>query len=82
MTAPMTGAVTTYTYDSEGRVRTVTQPDGYAVTTDYDAFDRPTRVTYPDATTERSIAQPARPRRSDGSSGPHDAPTSMTRYAA
>jgi RHS repeat-associated protein len=54
VTAPMTGAVTTYTYDSEGRVRTVTQPDGYAVTTDYDAFDRPTRVTYPDATTERS----------------------------
>ena len=52
VTAPMTGAVTTSTYDSEGRVRTVTQPDGYAVTTDYDAFDRPTRVTYPDATAE------------------------------
>jgi RHS repeat-associated protein len=53
-TAPMTGAVTTFTYDSEGRVRTVTQPDGYAVTTDYDEFDRPTQVTYPDASIERA----------------------------
>jgi YD repeat-containing protein len=34
-----------------GRVRTVTS-DGVTLTTDYDALDRPTRVTYPDGTYE------------------------------
>jgi RHS repeat-associated protein len=52
VTAAMPGAVTSYTYDSYGRVRTVTQPDGYAVTTDYDVFDRPTQATYPCGTTD------------------------------
>jgi YD repeat-containing protein len=50
MTGPVSGAQWTYTYDSYGRARTVTDPDGYTVTTDYDVFDRPTKATYPDAT--------------------------------
>lgn len=48
----LAGATTKILYDASGRPRTVTDSDGYAVTTDYDAFDRPTRVTYPDATYE------------------------------
>ena len=43
-------AVTTFTYDSANRVRTVTDSDGYTVTTDYDNLDRPVTITYPDAT--------------------------------
>jgi RHS repeat-associated protein len=47
-------AVTTFIYDSANRVRTVTNnPDGYAVTTDYDNLDRPVTVTYPDGTTQQ-----------------------------
>ena len=44
------GASTRVLYDSSGRPRTVTDSDGHAVTTDYDAFDRPRRITYPDST--------------------------------
>ncbi len=40
-------AVTTYAYDSAGRVHTVTDSEGYVVTTAYDNLDRPTTVTYP-----------------------------------
>ena len=48
-----TRPVTSYTYDSANRVRTVTNsPDNYSVTTDYDNLDRPTTITYPDATTQ------------------------------
>ena len=46
-------AVTTLAYDSFNRVRTVTDSDGYAVTTDYDNLDRKTQVTYPDTTFEQ-----------------------------
>jgi len=46
-------AVTTFTYDSANRVRTVTDSDGYTVTTDYDNLDRPTQVTYPDGTNQQ-----------------------------
>ena len=46
-------AVTTFAYDSFNRVRTVTDSDGYAVTTDYDNLDRKTKITYPDATFEQ-----------------------------
>jgi YD repeat-containing protein len=52
VSGPVTGAMTTYTYDSFGRVRTVTDPDGYTVTSDYDALDRVTQRTYPDGTVE------------------------------
>ncbi len=47
--------VTTYEYDSEGRMWRVTSPDGYVVTTDYDAADRPVKVTYPDGTYEETV---------------------------
>jgi RHS repeat-associated protein len=46
-------AVTTFTYDSFKRVRTVTDSDGYSVTTDYDNLDRKIKVTYPDTTFEQ-----------------------------
>jgi RHS repeat-associated protein len=46
-------AVTSFTYDSFKRVRTVTDSDGYTVTTDYDNLDRKITVTYPDTTYEQ-----------------------------
>ena len=46
-------AVTTFTYDSFKRVRTVTDSDNYTVTTDYDNLDRKIKVTYPDTTFEQ-----------------------------
>jgi RHS repeat-associated protein len=55
MTGPTAGATTSYTYDSYGRIRTVNDADSYTVTTDYDVLDRPTRVTYPDATYEEIV---------------------------
>jgi YD repeat-containing protein len=55
VTAAIVGATTTFTYDSFGRQRTVTGSDGYVITTDYDALDRPTRTTYPDGTSNRII---------------------------
>ena len=48
-------SVTRFTYDRFGRVRTVTDPTGYLVTTDYDALDRPLRVRYPDGTYEQIV---------------------------
>jgi RHS repeat-associated protein len=54
VTGPVSGATTTHTYDVQGRVRTVTDADNYTVTTDYDAFNRPTRLTYPDGTYEET----------------------------
>lgn len=49
---PLAGSsdTTSFTYDGFGRVRTVADPTGYTVTNDYDAFDRPIKVTYPDGT--------------------------------
>jgi RHS repeat-associated protein len=49
-----TFAVTTFTYDSLKRVRTVTDTDNYTITTDYDNLDRKLKVTYPDTTYEQS----------------------------
>jgi len=47
-------AVTSFTYDSANRVRTVTAgPDNYSVTTDYDNLDRTTQISYPDGTTRQ-----------------------------
>jgi YD repeat-containing protein len=48
------GASTTYAYDGYGRVRTVTDSDSCTVTTDYDLFDRPVWVTYPDGSYEET----------------------------
>ena len=50
VTGPVSEATTTFTYDAYGRRRTATGSDGYATTTDYDALDRVTRVSYPDGT--------------------------------
>jgi RHS repeat-associated protein len=49
-------AVTSFTYDPENRVQTVTNtPDNYTVTTNYDNLDRPIQITYSDlpATTQQ-----------------------------
>jgi RHS repeat-associated protein len=56
ITSPLfngSSAVTTFTYDSANRVRTVTDSDAYTVTTDYDNLDRQTQVTYPDGTNQQ-----------------------------
>jgi RHS repeat-associated protein len=53
VTGPVAGATMTYAYDGYGRVRTVTDSDSYSLTTDFDALDRPTRITYPDGSYEQ-----------------------------
>lgn len=52
---PLSGTNDTsrYTYDVVGRLRTLTDQDGYVLTFDYDVIDRLTRVTYPDGTYEQ-----------------------------
>lgn len=55
ITGPVAGATTSYTYDGYGRARTTTDSDGYTLTTDYDAMDRPTRTTFPDASDEQIV---------------------------
>lgn len=54
---PLTGIADSIrtTYDGFGRVRTVTESEAYAVTTEYDLFDRPTLITYPDNTTSQIV---------------------------
>ncbi len=48
ISGPVAGSTLTIGYDGYGRVRSVTDPEGYKITTDYDALDRPTLITYPD----------------------------------
>lgn len=55
ITGPVAGDTVKFTYDLFGRVRTVTDPEGYTVTTDYDNLDRPTLITYPDQTFEQVV---------------------------
>jgi len=50
-----TGDTTTLAYDSAGRIRTVTDPEGYVIITDYDNLNRPGKTTYPDGTYEQLI---------------------------
>lgn len=47
--------VTTFSYDSLGRLRSSTDALGYSLTFDYDDLDRLTRTTYPDGTYEQTI---------------------------
>ncbi len=54
ISGPVPSANTTFTYDGYGRRRTMTDPAGLTLTYDYDALDRPTRVTYPDGTYEET----------------------------
>ena len=44
--------VTSFTNDAIGRKIAATDSEGYTVQAEYDNFDRPTKLTYPDATTE------------------------------
>ena len=50
---PGVSDVTTFSYDSLGRVSTITHPDGYARSFIYDSFDRLTRTNFPDGTFEQ-----------------------------
>ncbi len=52
---PLAGSndATSFTYDSYGRVYTVSDSEGYTLTFGYDAYDRPTTVTFPDGTYEQ-----------------------------
>lgn len=47
---PGTSDGSTATYYAFGRIRTITDESGYTLTFEYDAMDRLTRITYPDAT--------------------------------
>ena len=55
VSGPVPGASSSFTYDAYGRRRTSTDATGLTLTYDYDALDRVTRVTYPDATYEETV---------------------------
>jgi RHS repeat-associated protein len=57
ITGPLqtTNDVTSFTYDGFGRVRTVTDTEGYTLTFAYDAMDRKTRITHSDGTFEQFV---------------------------
>jgi len=48
------GVTTNYTYDAQGRLRTVTDSDSFTRTYDYDALGRQTKITYADWTYEET----------------------------
>lgn len=52
---PGTNDVVQYSYDAVGRVRNLTNTDGYVLDFSYDNMDRLTNVTYPDGTFESFI---------------------------
>jgi RHS repeat-associated protein len=53
LTGPLGATDTiTWTYDSFGRIHTVTDNSGYTITYGYDAADRITTITYPDTTAQ------------------------------
>lgn len=54
---PLAGSqdITTFTYDSYGRVASETSSTGYTVAFTYDAMNRRLRTTYPDTTYEQNI---------------------------
>ena len=53
---PLAGSqdITTFTYDSFGRLATQTDSEGYKLTFAYDNMNRPTKTTYPDGTYEQT----------------------------
>lgn len=55
ITGAVPGATTGFTYDGTNRVRTITDSENYTVTFDYDALDRPVKITYPDGTFEQIV---------------------------
>jgi RHS repeat-associated protein len=63
VTGPAAGATKSFTYDSYGRTRTIADSDSYTLTFDYDALDRQTKVTFPDATFEEIVYEKLDPAR-------------------
>jgi RHS repeat-associated protein len=55
VTGPLPGTTIAYTYDGYGRIRTITDPEGYSLTYDYDALSRTTKVTYPDGSYDQTV---------------------------
>jgi RHS repeat-associated protein len=55
VTGPISGATTSYTYDSAERVRTATDSEGYTITSNYDNLDRLTSTVYPDGTSDQTV---------------------------
>jgi RHS repeat-associated protein len=55
VTGPIAGATGSFTYDGYGRVRTVTESQGYVLVYDYDTLDRLTKVTFPDTTYQEIV---------------------------
>lgn len=53
ITGDVAGGNRTFTYDGYGRVRTITDSEGYTVTYDYDSLDRMRTTTYPDGSFEQ-----------------------------
>ncbi len=47
--------ITTFTYDTVGRLASTTDSDGYTVSFTYDNLDRQLRTTYPDGTFDQTI---------------------------
>ena len=47
--------ITTFTYDTVGRLASTTDSDGYTVSFAYDNLDRQLRTTYPDGTFDQTI---------------------------
>lgn len=53
VTGPMPGSTLNFTYDDYGRQQTMTDSEGYTITSEYDALNRVTKVSYPDGTYEQ-----------------------------
>ncbi len=53
ITGALEGATVGFAYDEFGRLHSVTDSEGYRVVVEYDALDRPTKITYPDQTFEQ-----------------------------
>lgn len=51
----------TFIYDAAGRLRTATDPDGYALNFDYDPLDRLIKTTFPDGTFQQITYDRLRP---------------------
>jgi YD repeat-containing protein len=55
VTGPLPGATIGFTRDSFGRIRTITDSEGYVLTYDYDNLDRVTKITHPDNSYEQFV---------------------------
>ena len=55
--APLNGATYKFAYDGFNRINSATDPLGYRLMLSYDAADRLTAITYPDATTDQYTYQ-------------------------